>query len=135
MGAGVPPRKGTLLYGARPRFRTVDVPNADPADFPAGKVFFYGDQPSTHLNTVIGEGDEYRVIPMLVPGQKNVEGLLKGEKATREQMDIAIQASKKYPKLYPAFPSVDAALAGEQAWRKKNIPRIEEMIRQMQGRE
>lgn len=108
----------------------LDVRDYDPADFPAGKVFFRDGTPSTHLNAVVGDDEGYRVIPMLVPGQKDVERLLEGRRATPEQIDIAIGAANARGTA-ERYKTVDEALAAEAKWRATHIPRIEKLVRRM----
>ena len=115
-------------------YEAVDVPDASYDLFPAGKVFYQtrkGERiGSTHLNVVVdAPGGGFMVTPMLVPGQKDIGRLLRGERATDEQMDIAVQAAITRGNI-TRHSSVDDALKAEQEWRRIMIPKIEGHLKQ-----
>ena len=84
------------------------------------------------FNTVIGDDESgYRAVPLLVPGQRDVERLLRGEAPTGEQVGIATEAAQSRAHLYPVHKSVKDALDYEQRWRGENIDRIMRRIHEM----
>lgn len=105
--------------------RPIDGP---PAYFPAGKVYRHAGGHSTHLNIIMDapNGDGYIVTPLLVPGQKDVGRLLRGERPTQEQVDAAMEYARQQGTT--TYPTVKDAQAAEALWRKTMIPRIEEYI-------
>lgn len=112
-------------------YEAIDVPNGPPDMFPAGKVFKHKRGHSTHLNTVVdAPGGGFMVTPMLVPGQKDIGALLRGDRATDEQMQIAVDAATKRGNI-KKYDSVDEALAAEQEWRKSMLPKIDEYVQKL----
>ena len=88
---------------------------------PTGNVFIHDDGStfSTELGVVVDHpsGKGFTYTPLLVPGQKDVDALLSGEKPTKQQIGIAREwASKAHASgaNLPAFPSPEKAVAAEK---------------------
>jgi hypothetical protein len=106
----------------------VEIPGFPPELLgPTGRVFLHkkGRGYSTHLNFVTsdvpGLEGKHAIVPLLVPGQKNVNELLEGGKsgAKPEHFKRAIKWASEYVKAggqLPAYDSPEDALSAEKQW-------------------
>jgi hypothetical protein len=103
---------------------------------PTGKVFIHPDKKnySTELNIVTelpSAPGKSAIIPLLVPGQKDVKKLLAGEKATDEQYKIAVEYAEsrvKKGEVLPLFDKVEHALEGEKSRHDFIASRLEPLM-------
>jgi len=73
---------------------------------------------STELNTIVGRPGNYRMIPMLVPGQTDTQNLLAGRPATEQQYDAAARYARTRDSEVPKFKTVQEAEDYEQRRHK-----------------
>lgn len=111
--AGVPPVKASKYTDTLPDVATAGGEFVDsiPDEEVQGPY-------ATTLETTVEEqslnGGKPTNIPLLVPGQRDVAGLVAGNKPTREQMGIALGYAAKFPDLFPSYDTVDEATEASQ---------------------